>query len=113
MDGRDPVPGDHPPRSRGRRSGAREGEVRLERGLPFSEVNSVKQDTRGFLWIAAGGGLFRYDGVELRPWPRDSFRSLVRGLAAGPDGEVMFLGYTGTLHEVAGDGIRPVEGPGR
>src|SRR5436309_7039694 len=85
----------------------------LERGLPFSEVNSVKQDTRGFLWIATGGGLFRYDGVELRPWPRDSFRSLVRGLAAGPDGEVMFLGYTGTLHEVAGDGIRPVEGPGR
>ncbi|PYQ11414.1 MAG: hypothetical protein DMH00_08255 [Acidobacteria bacterium] len=84
----------------------------LERGLPFSEVNSVKQDTRGFLWIATGGGLFRYDGVELRPWPRDSFRSLVRGLAAGPDGEVMFLGYTGTLHEVAGDGIRPVEGPG-
>ncbi|HEV8376762.1 MAG TPA: hypothetical protein VGR38_11095, partial [Candidatus Polarisedimenticolia bacterium] len=48
----------------------------LERGLPFSEVNSVKQDTRGFIWIATGGGLYRYDGVELRGWPRDSFRPL-------------------------------------
>src|SRR5437867_569736 len=46
----------------------------LERGLPFSEVPSVKQDTRGFIWIATSGGLFRYDGVELRPWPREPFR---------------------------------------
>lgn len=83
----------------------------LERGLPFSEVNSVKQDRRGFIWIATGGGLYRYDGVELRGWPRDSFRPLARGLATGPAGEVMFLGYTGTLHEVSGDGIRPVSGP--
>jgi signal transduction histidine kinase/ligand-binding sensor domain-containing protein len=62
--------------------------------------------------MATGGGLFRYDGVELRPWPRDSFRTPVRGLATGPAGEILFLGYTGTLYEVAGEGIRPVEGPG-
>ena len=83
----------------------------LERGLPFSEVYAVQQDTRGFIWIATGGGLFRYDGVELRPWPREPFRPFVRNLAAGPGGEVVLVGYTGSLFQVAGDGIVPVEGP--
>lgn len=83
----------------------------LERGLPFSEVYSVKQDTSGFIWIASGGGLFRYDGVELRPWPRESSRSFVKSVSTGPAGEVLFRDYVGRLYEVAGDGIRPVEGP--
>ena len=59
----------------------------LERGLPFSEVYAVQQDTKGFIWIATGGGLFRYDGVDLRPWPREPFRPFVRNLAAGPGGD--------------------------
>jgi signal transduction histidine kinase len=83
----------------------------LERGLPFSEVYAVKQDTSGFIWIATGGGLFRYDGVELRPWPREPFRPFARNLATGPAGEVLLVGYTGSLFRVAGDGIAPVEGP--
>ena len=83
----------------------------LERGLPFSEVYSVQQDRGGFIWIATGGGLFRYDGVDLRPWPREPFRPFARNLAAGPSGEVVLVGYTGDLFQVAGDGIAPVEGP--
>jgi len=84
----------------------------LERGLPFSEVPSVKQDTRGFIWIATSGGLFRYDGVDLRPWPREPFRDVVKAVSAGPGGEVVFLDYTGIVHEVVGDGIRSMKGPG-
>src|SRR5712671_4310199 len=83
----------------------------LERGLPFSEVYAVQQDTKGFIWIATGGGLFRYDGVDLRPWPREPFRPFARNLAVGPGGEVVLVGYTGSLFQVAGDGIAPVEGP--
>jgi signal transduction histidine kinase/ligand-binding sensor domain-containing protein len=83
----------------------------LERGLPFSEVYSVRQDTRGFIWIATGGGLFRYDGVELRPWPREPFRPFVHSLATGPAGEVLLVGYTGGLFQVEGDGFAPIEGP--
>ena len=56
----------------------------LERGLPFSEVNAIAQDTRGFLWITAGGGLFRYDGVELRPWAREPVRRYMKSVATGP-----------------------------
>ena len=85
----------------------------LERGLPFSEITSLAQDTRGFIWIATTGGLFRYDGVEVRPWPRGTSRvTRVQGLAAGPAGQVVFLGYGGTVYEVAGEATRPLEGPG-
>jgi len=85
----------------------------IERGLPFSEVDSVRQDSRGFLWLATGGGLFRYDGMELRPWPRESFRLLVKDVATGPGGEVLFEDYLGRLFEVSGESVRPVEGPDR
>jgi ligand-binding sensor domain-containing protein/signal transduction histidine kinase len=84
----------------------------LERGLPFSEVFSVKQDTRGFIWITTGGGLFRYDGVELRSWPRGSFHPSVRSVATGPAGEVLLLDPRGHLLEVAEGAIQPVRADG-
>jgi len=86
----------------------------FERGLPFSEVNAIAQDTRGFLWITAGGGLFRYDGVELRAWAREPVRRYLKSVAAGPANEVLVRegpGDAGRLYEVEGDGIRPLEGP--
>jgi len=83
----------------------------LERGLPFSEVPSVKQDSRGFIWIATPGGLFRYDGVELRPWPRESFRIPISSVFTGPAGEVLVRDYVGWLYEVDGDTLKPFEGP--
>jgi signal transduction histidine kinase/ligand-binding sensor domain-containing protein len=88
----------------------------LERGLPFSEVNSIAQDTRGFLWITAGGGLFRYDGVELRPWAREPVRRYMKSVATGPAGEVLVRegpGDSGRLYQVAGQRIEDVEGPGK
>ncbi len=86
----------------------------VERGLPFSEVNTITQDARGFLWITAGGGLFRYDGTELQPWGRDDGRRYVKSVAAGPGGEVLVragTGDAGELFEVEGDAMRPVVGP--
>jgi len=82
----------------------------LEQGLPFSEVTGVTQDRAGFLWITAGG-LFRYDGVEMRPWPGGPFRPLLRGVVAGPGGEVVTRDYDGHLYEVSGRMLLPLEGP--
>ncbi|HEX4824718.1 MAG TPA: two-component regulator propeller domain-containing protein [Candidatus Polarisedimenticolaceae bacterium] len=85
----------------------------LERGLPFSEINSIAQDSRGYLWITAGGALFRYDGVEVRPWARELERRYVKVVATGPSGEVLVRegpGDVGRLDEVVGDAIRPVVG---
>lgn len=87
----------------------------LERGLPFSEVNAIAEDTRGFLWITAGGGLFRYDGVELRPWAAEPVRRYMKSVATGPAGEVLVRegpGDSGRLYRIAGGTIEGVEGPG-
>lgn len=83
----------------------------LDQGLPFSEVFGLAQDARGFLWIATGGGLFRYDGVEMRPWPATGFRPFVTAVAAGPAGEVVARDYQGRLFEVRGRDLAPLPGP--
>ena len=83
--------------------------------MPFSEVNAIAQDTRGFLWITAGGGLFRYDGVELRPWAREPVRRYMKSVATGPTGEVLVRegpGDSGRLYHVVGPGIEDVGWPG-
>jgi signal transduction histidine kinase len=82
----------------------------LEQGLPFSEVTGVTQDSAGFLWITAGG-LFRYDGVEMRPWPGGPFRPFLRGVVAGPGGEVVTLDYDGRPYQVSGGALLPLDGP--
>jgi hypothetical protein len=85
-----------------------------ERGLPFSEVNSISQDTSGFLWVTAGGGLFRYDGVELRAWAKEPVQRYLKSVASGPANEVLVRegpGDSGRLYAVAKDGVRPVDGP--
>src|SRR6266536_6469151 len=45
-------------------------------GLPRDEVTLVRQDSRGFLWIAAGDGISRFDGYKVRTYTTDD------GLAA-------------------------------
>jgi ligand-binding sensor domain-containing protein/signal transduction histidine kinase/DNA-binding response OmpR family regulator len=38
--------------------------ISIESGLSYSEVNSIIQDSTGFLWIGTRNGLNRYDGNE-------------------------------------------------
>jgi signal transduction histidine kinase/ligand-binding sensor domain-containing protein len=40
-------------------------------GLPRDEVTLVRQDSRGFLWIAAGDGISRFDGYKVRTYTTD------------------------------------------
>jgi ligand-binding sensor domain-containing protein len=35
-------------------------------GLPFSTINDIYQDKKGFIWIATFNGLFRYDGYNFK-----------------------------------------------
>ena len=83
----------------------------LEQGLPFSEVYALAQDAGGFIWIATSGGLFRYDGVEMRPWPQGTSRPVVKRVAAGPRGEVVACDLHGRLLEVDGRDLRAVPAP--
>ena len=39
----------------------------VNEGLPSSHVYEVKQDSKGFYWIATSEGLVRYDGYAIKP----------------------------------------------
>lgn len=44
-------------------------------GLPHENVQSITQDSRGFIWIGSTEGLFRFDGQNFKAWyanPNDS-----------------------------------------
>lgn len=41
-------------------------ELTLEDGLPVNTVNSVTQDSLGFLWISTYDGLVRFDGLNFK-----------------------------------------------
>ncbi|MDR6673926.1 ATP-binding protein [Xanthomonas sp. 1678] len=42
-----------------------------EHGLPSSEISRLGLDRDGYLWVASGDGLARYDGREFRVWRHD------------------------------------------
>lgn len=62
--------------------------------IPRGVVAALAQDKAGFLWIASGDGLLRYDGYRFRAQERDhakpAFRNLgwIRALLAGRDGRL-------------------------
>lgn len=62
--------------------------------IPRDVVPTFTQDRQGFLWIASGDGLVRFDGYQFRPQERQSqepsVRNLgwIRALLAGRDGKV-------------------------
>jgi ligand-binding sensor domain-containing protein len=49
-------------------------------GLSMSTVNSILQDSQGYLWLATESGLDRYDGYSIREYRRE--RGNVLGLAS-------------------------------
>ncbi|MCF8260009.1 MAG: SpoIIE family protein phosphatase [Melioribacteraceae bacterium] len=44
----------------------------IENGLPDNTINSIYQDSFGFLWIATNGGLAKYDGYDFHTFKPDS-----------------------------------------
>lgn len=84
----------------------------LEQGLIPAFVASLAQDPDGPLWIGSAGGLYRYDGVEMRRWAPEILRSWVSVLAVAPDGGLIALDEDqGGVFAVVPDGVRPVTGP--
>ncbi|MBL7995269.1 hypothetical protein JNM05_07840 [bacterium] len=41
-----------------------------ENGLPQSQISSITQDSKGFIWLISSSGLTRYDGFEFRTYTK-------------------------------------------
>ncbi len=87
-----------------------------ERGLQSPPVWAIAQDSTGFLWIGAEGGLFRFDGDEVERWAAEAVAGAVPALAVSPSGDVVALDLRGSLHRITPDGVEtlppPPAGPG-
>ncbi|MGH7563260.1 MAG: sensor histidine kinase [Gemmatimonadota bacterium] len=79
-------------------------------GLNPPSVRSLAQDHAGFIWIGTEGGLFRYDGVEMRRWSPESLDRTIIRIATSPDGQVVALRLR-ALFTIRSVGAEPVFGP--
>lgn len=66
-------------------------------GFPEENVNSVIQDSRGFLWVGSREGLIRFDGLNHKTWhadPNDSSKFFNNNISVAGEykkGYVLFL----------------------
>lgn len=73
---------------------ARFGIVDGNDGLPSTEISGIAQDREGYLWLATGDGLARYDGADFKVWrhdPRDPHSlpgNSVQALYIDPDDRI-------------------------
>jgi len=48
-------------------------QISLEHGLPQAQINCLKEDSRGYLWIGTqGGGIAQYDGINFKVFDETS-----------------------------------------
>ncbi len=62
-----------------------------EKGLPAGDVFAITEDRAGYLWIATGSGLARFDGVQFELWDAHHGRlpgSSVPAVVASRDGSI-------------------------
>ena len=84
----------------------------IEHGLVPAYVTSLAQDTEDFLWIGTAGGLYRFDGVEMRRWAPETLRSWVSAVSVGPDGAIVVLDEDGgRVFDIVPEGARALRGP--
>src|SRR5687767_16006602 len=76
-------------------------------------VWALAQDSAGFLWIGAEGGLYRFDGTEFRRWAPEIIRDAVDGLTVSPGGIVTAVERSGRAFDITRAGARAVVLPGR
>ncbi len=80
-------------------------------GLTVSTVHALAQDDSGFLWIGTSGGLVRFDGIQMRPWAKETLTGTINLLLSGRDGEILARDDQLALYQVVADGVSPVIGP--
>jgi signal transduction histidine kinase/ligand-binding sensor domain-containing protein len=73
---------------------------------------ALAQDSVGFLWVGAEGGLYRFDGAEFRRWAPDVIGNSVENVTVSPTGTVVAFARSGRAFEVTDAGARDIAIPG-
>lgn len=73
--------------------------ITTETGLPSLETYSVKQDSKGFIWICSDGGVSRYDGFEFKNFTTSDglTDNVVFDIYEDFKGRIWFLTYNSLL----------------
>lgn len=61
---------------------------------------AIAQDSVGFLWIGAEGGLYRFDGAEFRRWAPEVIQGSIDGVTVSPTGGVTVLARSKGAFEI-------------
>lgn len=80
-------------------------------GLTTPTVLGLAQDSTGFVWIGTVGGVYRYDGVEVRRRASARIQGRVHALEVLPSGRVLAAEERGGLWRLDADDAVGVEGP--
>lgn len=74
-------------------------------GLPVNSINDLVFDEQGYLWLATGDGLVRFDGRHFEAFQRSNSDGLttnqMQGVYAQADGGLWVLDGSGRLHGFA------------
>lgn len=63
-------------------------------GAPFAEVNTMRQDAEGFVWIGSENGLYRFDGVNFEVYSGQTESQFIHRLHL-VDGQPLFVNDKG------------------
>lgn len=78
-------------------------------GLPSNEIYQIKQDSRGYIWLATSNGVSRFNGYEFENWSeREGIKdNAIFETFEDVRGNIWFLGVTGRLfyYDVSLDSI--------
>jgi len=76
-------------------------------GLPSNTVYQIKQDKKGFIWIATANGLARYDGKSIKLYNPTNIKDKdMIGLLVDSNDKVWFWNISGELYYVEKDIIQ-------
>ena len=72
---------------------------------------ALAQDSVGFLWVGAEGGLYRFDGAEFRRWAPDVIADAVDAVTVSPTGTIAVVARSGRVFEITPTGARLMSAP--
>lgn len=80
-----------------------------DQGLPTNNINEIFQDKAGYVWIATGEGLCRYDGYKYKNYHtlNDETDNNVRFIEQDNTGRIWFATLKNSIYYIENERIKP------